>query len=167
MEYIDPKFGAVSSIDMSWDNLVYSTVSGGLFFWRRANKDKRYLESQEMSFEVPIDVDLYEYPVSMNANMAVLSVEKDIFMYTLDPSSQEWKKEAMQLESNGDYAGYVGASVALSNGRLLAADKREVNAHDFSGCVLTEEEFAELSDPSSTATTATTGTSSHYWRVSH
>jgi len=139
LEYKDPSYGAVSSIAMSWDTLAYSTVSGGLFFYKRDNRDKRFFESQVMRFDV--SQSLYEYPLTMDANMLVLAVMNDIFMYTHDAASKEWRQELLVLNSSGDYAGYVGASVSLSDGQLLAADRREVNAHDFTECLLTEEEF--------------------------
>jgi len=140
LEYKDPSYGAVSSIAMSWDTLAYSTVSGGLFFYKRDNRDKRFFESQVMRFDV--SQSLYEYPLTMDANMLVLAVMNDIFMYTHDAASKEWRQELLVLNSSGDYAGYVGASVSLSDGQLLAADRREVNAHDFTECLLTEEEFS-------------------------
>ena len=144
MEYIDPKYGAVSSIAMSWNSLVYSTVSGGLFFYKRDNRDKRFFKNQELSFELPNDVNLYEYRLSMDGNMAVLSVMNDVFLYMQDANSMQWKQEPLVLESEGDYAGYVGASLDLSDGHLLVAEKQEVHAHDFTACVLEEDEFVEV-----------------------
>mmetsp|Transcript_6830 Transcript_6830/g.15608 ORF Transcript_6830/g.15608 Transcript_6830/m.15608 type:complete len:1626 (-) Transcript_6830:1186-6063(-) len=131
LEYVDPKYGAVSSISMSGDNLVYSTVMGGLFVYQRQDSDD-YERTQEMSF--PIDVALFEYPLVMDANMMALSVVNEIYMYTQNPSSKEWERESLVINNSGDYAGYVGASVALSDGHLLLASKREVTAHDFTEC---------------------------------
>jgi len=150
--YISPAFGAISSISMDWDTLAYSTVSGGLFFFRlqtRGDEGSKYFLSQEMSFRNRPN--LFQYPLSMDANMMALSVENEIYIYTLGKDDQEWKRESVVLPSKGDYAGDVSASVAISEGWLLIAQRRDVNAHDFTGCA--RESSAPSPMPTFTPTT--------------
>jgi hypothetical protein len=140
LQFVSKQWGAVSSIAMSWNDLIYSTVSGGLFVYTRQTgaveegvaPDFKYFRSQEMAFDSIAS--LYEYPVDMDANMLMLAVENDVYIYTQDQYSKQWTRENVVLKSNGDYAGYVGADVAVSDGRLMISNKQEVDAYDFTGC---------------------------------
>jgi hypothetical protein len=164
-------YGSVSSMSMSGgDQLAYSTVTGGLNFYRR--EDQEFVLNQELSFQSISNPDpLYEYPLRMDAstNMMTLSVGNEVHVYTRDPTtSQEWVREPFVLESVGDYAGYRAASVALSGGHVLVAQTDEIHAYDFTGCV--RESAAPSYDPNTAAmleafsalgqTTATSTTSS-------
>jgi len=133
IEYISPFFGAISAISMDWDTLAYTTVSGGLFFFRQSGEEKgpKYFLGQEMTFNNPAN--LYHYPLSLDNNMLAVSVSNEAWIYTLG-TDKEWKRETIVLPSSGDYAGYVGASADISNGHILLSNKRDVNAYDFTGC---------------------------------
>lgn len=129
---------------MGWDNLVYSTVSGGLFFYRRQSRDngigskQQYYLTQEVSFEN--EPSLYDYQLSVDKNMLTLAVNNEVHVYTQDngASTKRWKRESIILETEGDYGGYIGAAVSVSDGHLMVATKREVNSHDFTGCALSD-----------------------------
>lgn len=146
---------------MSWDNLVYSTVSGGLFFYRRQSRNngigskQQYYLTQEVSFEN--EPTLYDYQLSVNKNMLTLAVNNEVHVYTQDNSSstRRWKRESIILESDGDYGGYIGAAVGVSDGHLMVATKREVNSHDFTGCALSES-AAPTHKPTRTPTVSPT-----------
>ena len=148
LQMVAASWGAVSSISMSWDTLVYSTVLGGLFYYNRQDLDtgSRYFRSQEMSFTIQKDWGLYEYPLSMDANMLALSVKNNVLIYTQDKFSKEWRRETISLANSGDYVGYNGASLSISDGVLLVAGDREVNSYDFLGCV--RESSAPTPSPS-------------------
>ncbi|KAL3822035.1 hypothetical protein ACHAXA_007828 [Cyclostephanos tholiformis] len=137
IENVDVENGAISSISMSGNQLAYSTLSGGLFFYKREGQE--FVLSQQLSFETVVNPDpLYEYPLRIDAitNMMTLSVANEVYVYTRDlTSSQEWVRESFVLESEGYYAGYKAASVSLSGGHILVAQTEEIYAYDFTGCV--------------------------------
>jgi hypothetical protein len=150
LEHVDAGYGAISSISMSGNQLAYSTVSGGLFYYSR--EDQEFVLSQELSFEFISNPDpLFAYPLRMDAstNMMILSVANEVYVYTRDLTSQEWIRESFVLKSEGDYAGYMAASVALSGGRVLVAQSEEIHAYDFTGCV--RESSAPSYDPNTAA----------------
>jgi hypothetical protein len=66
------------------------------------------------------DGHLFEYPLSIDAstNMMTLTVANKIYVYFLGPN-QEWKQKSFLLESQGEYSGYMAASVA--GGHVLVA----------------------------------------------
>jgi hypothetical protein len=102
--------GAVSSISMSWDSLVYSTVQGRLYFFNKqavGDEGWGYVLDQEMGFRVVKD--LYEYPTTMDANMLSLSVANDVFVYSRSSSTDwKWKRENIVLEAQGEFASFNG-----------------------------------------------------------
>jgi len=140
LQQVDPQFGTISSISMSGNQLAYSTVSGGLFFYDQ--KDAEFVLSQEnleLEFKPKSNQDghLFEYPLSIDAskNMMTLTVANKVFVYFLGPN-QEWKRKSFVLESQGDYSGYKAASVAHSDGNILVAQTDEIHAYDFTRCIL-------------------------------
>jgi hypothetical protein len=139
-QQVDPQFGTISSISMSGNQLAYSTVSGGLFFYDQ--KDVEFVLSQEnleLEFKPKSNQDghLFEYPLSIDAstNMMTLTVANKIYVYFLGPN-QEWKRKSFVLESQGEYSGYKAASVAHSGGHVLVAQTDEIHAYDFTRCIL-------------------------------
>jgi hypothetical protein len=165
MKYVDEGNGYVSSISMSGNELAFSTLTGGLFFYKLNGQE--FVLSQQLSFETKDNPDpLYEYPLWLDAssNMMTLSVANEVYVYTRNATvSQEWVREPFVLESEGYYTGYKAASVSLSGGQLFVAQIEDVHAYDFTGCVressapsydpvtaATPEEFSVLSVSSST-----------------
>ena len=65
--------------------------------------------------------------------MLALSVKNNVLIYTQDKFSKEWRRETISLANSGDYVGYNGASLSISDGVLLVAGDREVNSYDFLG----------------------------------
>lgn len=155
MQFVAAMWGAVSSISMNWDNLAYSTVQGGLFFYNRQDLDtgSRFFLSQEMSFTIP-NQGLYEYPLSIDANMLALAVENSVYIYTQNEYNREWSREKIGLNNNGEYAGYDGASLSISDGTLLVASDKEVTSYDFADCV--RESAAPTPEPSFSPTAVPT-----------
>ena len=138
LEIVDVMWGAISSITMDKENLVYSTVFGGLFAYRRQNAEfggNKYFRTQLMNFDVS---KTGFHPVAMDANMLTLAIANEIYIYTQDETTRQWKRETIVLGTTGDYAGYVGPSVAISDGQLMIASTREVNVHDFTDCAVFE-----------------------------
>ena len=152
MRYVSPKWGTISSISMGWDNLVYSTVNGGLFIYRRGTRTDGttwYTLEQEMSFDnTPT---LFQYPLTVDTTMMSLAAADKVYIYTQDETSRRWKRENIVLTAAGDYTGYIGASVAMSGGHLLIAEKKEVKTHDFTSCAQTES-MAPTPNPSKAQT---------------
>ena len=136
LPFVSASYGAISSISMNWDNLIYTTVFGGLFYYNKQTLDTggtvRYFRSQEMAFTTING--LYDYPLSVDANMVVLSLGNFVYLYTQNKQSKVWKRESLVLENEGTYAGYVGGSVSISEGNLLVASDREVSSYDFTDC---------------------------------
>jgi hypothetical protein len=152
MKYEDVGNGYISSISMRGNQLAYSTLTGGLFFYKL--KGQEFVLSQQLSFETIDNPDpLYEYPLWIDAssNMMALSVANEVYVYTRNAtSSQEWVREPFVLESEGYYTGYKAASVSLSGGHVLVAQIEDVQAYDLTGCV--RESSAPSYDPVTTAT---------------
>jgi len=158
LPYFGKQWGTISSIAMSGEHLVYSTVYGGLFFHHRTNDDGEamsYVRGQETSFGTPVGETLWEYPLSMDGDVLVLSVANDIFLYTLQNRRMgQWEKQDLVLNSEGDFAGDVHPSVALSDGQLLVGSKREVAAHDLLDCTDASAMLTTASHATSGLTTA-------------
>lgn len=147
MKYVDVGTGYVSSISMSGNQLAYSTLTGGLFFYELQGQE--FVLSQQLSFEtIDNPVPLYEYPLWIDAssNMMTLSVANNVYVYTRNStSSQGWVREPFVLESEGSYTGYKAASVSLSGGHLFVGQIEDIHAYDFTGCV--HESSGPSTDP--------------------
>ena len=137
LEYVDAGYGAISSITIGENHLAYSTVRGGLLTYQRDSQEMKFVLGQELSFSFVSDPDpLYEYPLSSDENTMALSVANEVLLYSRNITSRTWMQESLVLPSDGDFAGYTAASIALSNGTLMLTDQFEVRIHDFTSCII-------------------------------
>ncbi len=132
LESVDRKFGAVASIGMNGEYLIYSTVEGGLFILRR-KRGAEFALSQNLTFNNKFG--LFEYPVAMSGNLLVIAVVNSILIYTQAEEGDQWKREPVTLASDGDFDAYVKAGLAVSNGKVFLGSNTNIEAYDFSQCV--------------------------------
>lgn len=132
LDWVDKKFGAVASIGMNGEYLIYSTVKGGLFIFRRQG-DSEFALSQNLTFNDKIG--LFEYPVAISGNLFALAVVNNFLIYTQAEEGAQWKREPVTLASDGDFTAYVKAGLAVSNGNVFLGSDANIEAYDFSQCV--------------------------------
>lgn len=134
LQRVDKKFGAVSSVGMNGEDLVYSTaVQGGLFIFRRDENTSDFGLSQELTFGY--NSDLFEYPVVVSDNLFVLAADNKFYVYTQAEQGAKWMREPLVLQTDGDFKGYVPPGLGVSNGNVLAGSNTNIDAYDLSTCV--------------------------------
>lgn len=132
LEWVDRKFGAVASIGMNGEYIIYSTVKGGLFILRRKG-DSEFALSQNLTFNNKFG--LFEYPVVISGNLFAIAVVNNVLIYTQAEEGAQWKREPVTLTSDGDFDAYVKAGLAVSNGNVFLGSDTNIEAYDFSPCV--------------------------------
>eukprot|EP00986_Skeletonema_menzelii_P021477 scaffold34685_cov131-Skeletonema_menzelii.AAC.1 len=132
LEWIDRKFGAVASIGMTGEYLIYSTVGGGLFIFHRKGGSE-FILSQDLTFNNKLG--LFEYPVAISANLFALAVGNKFKIYTQAEQGAQWKREPVTLVSDGDFEAYVKPGLAVSNGNILLGSNTNIESYDLSQCV--------------------------------
>jgi hypothetical protein len=132
LEWIDRKFGAVASIGLNGEYLIYSTVDGGLFIFRREGNSE-FVLSQDLTFDNILG--LFEYPIAVSGNLFGLAVGNKLYLYTQAEQGAPWKKEPVTLVTEGRFDAYVKAGLGVSNGHVLLGSNTNMKAFDFSKCV--------------------------------
>ena len=132
LEWIDRKFGAVASVGMSGEYLIYSTTMGGLFIFR-SQGDSEFVLSQDLTFNNKLA--LFEYPVVISGNLFALAVDNKLYLYTQAEQDGEWKRESVILKTDGEFDGYVKAGLGVSNGHVFLGSNTNIEPYDFSQCV--------------------------------
>jgi hypothetical protein len=132
LEWIDRNFGAVASIGMSGDYLIYSTVQGGLFIFHREG-NAEFVLSQESTFDNQLN--LFEYPIAASGNLFVLAVGNKFYLYTQAEQGATWKREPLTLATDGYFDAYVKAGLGVSNGNVLLGSNTDIEAYDLSKCL--------------------------------
>ena len=145
--------GAVTSIAMDGDRLVYTTVRddvGSLFVYDRltfvqdgGSSAFRFVHPLEAAgggywLTQTLDLggasgDLFVYDAAVDGDAIAVAVVNDVALFTLDAGGA-WGREPAGMETEGYFAGSGGSSVSMDGGRLFVTSDREVTVRDMSGC---------------------------------
>lgn len=134
LQQVDKQFGAVTSIGMNGEDLIYSTVvQGGLFIFRRDENTSDFGLNQELTFGYKSS--LFEYPVVVSDNLFVLASDNKFYVYTQAEQGAKWMREPVVLQTDGKFEGYVPSGLGVSNGNVLVGSNTDIDAYDLSTCV--------------------------------
>ena len=132
--YIQYESGAISSMDMNGNNLVYTTVLGEVMVFER-NSSNQFIFQQQI--DVSDNDGLFDYPVAISRDMLVVGVGNKTRVFSQESggglNGLFWKKY-ITLDNYGSNNTIASSSVAMIGHDLLVGSPEKVYAYDFEDC---------------------------------